>query len=170
MLRVPPAPAPNPPRRLDHGIDDGGVASHSEIVVRAPDDDLTRGIFAAPGGIGRALGVPLEIGEHPVTALAMDSVEERMKMIVQRHHVFPRYLEQGLRILPRPRCGPRQYSLQFRLLRPSRCANSRIIETAMIGNSRTLRINGSFGMRSAIRRSLARTVAARRVAARRVAG
>src|ERR1700730_12707498 len=47
----------------------------------------------------------------------------------------PRYLEQGLTILPRPRFGPHQYSLQFPFLRPSRCANPCIIETAMIGNS-----------------------------------
>src|SRR5690348_17226374 len=43
----------------------------------------------------------------------------------------------------------------------SRFAKSCIIETATVGNSRTMRINGSFGMRSAIRRSLARTAAAR---------
>ena len=28
------------------------------------------------------------------------------KMMVQSHHVFPRYLEQGLTILPRPRLTP----------------------------------------------------------------
>jgi hypothetical protein len=52
------------------------MASHPEIVVRAPYHDLAAGTAAAPGGIGWALGVPLEIGEHPVTALAMDFVEE----------------------------------------------------------------------------------------------
>ena len=36
-----------------------------------------------------------------------------------------------------------------------------MIETAMFGNSRTMRMNGSFEMRSATRRSLARTVAVR---------
>ena len=64
------------PRRLDHRVDDSGMASHPEIVVRAPDHDLAVGTAAAPGGIGWALDVPLEIGEHPVTALAMDFVEE----------------------------------------------------------------------------------------------
>src|ERR1700730_12335127 len=46
-----------------------------------------------------------------------------------------RYLEQGLTILPRPRFGPANDSLQFPFLRPSRCANPCIIKTAMIGNS-----------------------------------
>src|SRR6266436_4598397 len=36
-----------------------------------------------------------------------------------------------------------------------------MIETAMVGNSRTMRMNGSFEMRKAMRRSLARTVALR---------
>jgi hypothetical protein len=53
-----------------------GWRSHPEIVVRAPYDDLARGTAAAPGGMGWTLGVPLEIGEHPVPALAMDFVEE----------------------------------------------------------------------------------------------
>jgi hypothetical protein len=63
-------------RRLDHGVDDSGMASHPEIVVRAPYHDIAGGTAAAPSGMGWSLGVPLEIGEHPVTALAMDFVEE----------------------------------------------------------------------------------------------
>ena len=69
-------PGAHPPRRLDHGIDDSGMTSHPEIVVRAPYHDVAGGTAAAPGRKGWALGVPLEIGEHPVTALAMDFVEE----------------------------------------------------------------------------------------------
>ena len=47
------------------------------------------------------------------------------------------------------------------LVASSRCASSCMIETAMFGNSRTMRMNGSLAMRSAIRRFLARTVAVR---------
>ena len=69
-------PGAHPPRRLDHGIDDGGMTSHPEIVVRTPYYDVAGGTAAAPGGMGWVLGVPLEIGEHAVPALAMDLVEE----------------------------------------------------------------------------------------------
>src|SRR5438270_11418588 len=64
----------HPPRRLDHGVDDSGMASHPEIVIRAPYHDLARGTAAAPGGTGWAHGMPLEIGEHPITAFATDFV------------------------------------------------------------------------------------------------
>jgi hypothetical protein len=37
-----------------------------------------------------------------------------MKMIVRCHHVFPPYLEQGLRILRRPRLGPVSTHCKFR--------------------------------------------------------
>jgi hypothetical protein len=66
----------HPQRGLDHGIDDSGIASHPEIVVPAPYNDVTGGTAAAPDGMGWALGVPLEIGEHPVTVPATDFVEE----------------------------------------------------------------------------------------------
>ena len=62
--------------RLDQGIDDSGMASHPEIVVRAPHHDLAVGTAAVPGGMGWAPRMPLEISEHPVTALAMNLVKE----------------------------------------------------------------------------------------------
>jgi hypothetical protein len=58
-----------------------------------------------------------------------------------------RYLEQGLTILFRLRFGSVSHSLHFPFLRPSRRANPCIIETTMIRNFRTTRINGSLGMR-----------------------
>src|SRR5437588_12422313 len=63
-------PGAHPPRGLDHRIDDSGMASHPEIVVRAPYHDVSGDTGAAPGSMGWALGMPLEIGEHAVTALA----------------------------------------------------------------------------------------------------
>src|SRR5438132_6794345 len=47
------------------------------------------------------------------------------------------------------------------LVESKRCASSRMIETAIAGNSRTMRMNGSFEMRNATTRPLARTVALR---------
>ena len=66
----------SPARGLDHGIDDSGVASHPEIVVRAPDDDPARAAATAPACIGWAVGAPLEIGENAIAALSTDFVEE----------------------------------------------------------------------------------------------
>src|SRR6516164_1909292 len=43
----------------------------------------------------------------------------------------------------------------------SRCASSRMIETAIFGNSRTMRMKGSLEIRKTMTRSLARTVALR---------
>ena len=58
-----PGAGAHPLRSLDHGIDDSGMASHPEIVVRAPYHDLAGGTAAAPGGIRRAGSVPLEINK-----------------------------------------------------------------------------------------------------------
>jgi hypothetical protein len=60
----------HPLRGLDHRIDDSRMTSHPEIVVRAGTP------ATAPGSIRRAAGVPLEIGENPVTALPTDFVKE----------------------------------------------------------------------------------------------
>ena len=47
------------------------------------------------------------------------------------------------------------------LVSSSRCASSRMIDTAIVGNSRTIRMNGSLAMRSATMRVFACTVAVR---------
>jgi len=70
-----------PLRRLDHGIDDEGVAAHPEIVVGAPYDDVAAVAAIAPPGIRRTRGVPLEIGENPIAALPANPVEVRLKMV-----------------------------------------------------------------------------------------
>jgi hypothetical protein len=51
------------------------MASHPEIVVRAPDDDLTSIIATAPSRKGRVVGVPLEIHEGTITAFPTHTVE-----------------------------------------------------------------------------------------------
>jgi hypothetical protein len=53
-----------------------GVASHPEIIVRAPNDDLAGTAAPVPGGVGWAVGLPLEIGRNAVAAFSMDAVEK----------------------------------------------------------------------------------------------
>src|SRR6266404_9131166 len=78
----------HPQYALDHRVDDRRVAPHTEIVVRAPDDDLAGIVATAPSGIGRALRVPLQIGENAIAAFPADTIEIRQKMVAQGHLVF----------------------------------------------------------------------------------
>ena len=56
----------HPHRGLDHRIDDRGVASHPEIIVRAPNNDLAGGAVVAPNGKGWAVGPPLQIDKGAI--------------------------------------------------------------------------------------------------------
>jgi hypothetical protein len=69
------SPGAHPPCGLGHGIDDSRMASHSEIVVRAPDDDLASIIATVPGGVGRPVSVPLKIGKNAIPAFPTHAVE-----------------------------------------------------------------------------------------------
>jgi len=69
------SPGTHPPCGLGHGIDDSGMASHPEIVVRAPDDDLASIIAVAPSGKGWAVRVSLEIDESAIAAFPTHAVE-----------------------------------------------------------------------------------------------
>jgi hypothetical protein len=51
------------------------MTAHSEIVVGAPHDDLAAVGAVAPTRIRRARGMPLEIGENAIAALAANPVE-----------------------------------------------------------------------------------------------
>jgi hypothetical protein len=51
------------------------VTAHPEIVVGAPYDDLAAVAPVAPPGIRRARGIPLQIGENAIAALAANLVE-----------------------------------------------------------------------------------------------
>jgi hypothetical protein len=57
------------------------MAAHPEIIVGAPYDDLAAGTAIAPACIGWARGIPLQIGENTIAALAANSVEVLMKMV-----------------------------------------------------------------------------------------
>src|SRR5205823_2973272 len=69
------SPGAHPPCGLGHGINDSGMASHPEIVVRAPDDHLASIIATAPGGKGWAVGMPLKIDESAIAAFPTHTVE-----------------------------------------------------------------------------------------------
>jgi hypothetical protein len=97
----------HPPRRLDHGIGDSGMASHPEIVVRAPHHEVAGGTAAAPGDMGECSACAAEIGEHPLTA-ARDGLRRGMN---ENDRAVSSGLSssslEGLRILPGPRfCHP----------------------------------------------------------------
>jgi hypothetical protein len=63
-------------RGLDHGIDDNGVASHAEIIVGAPNDDLAGTVTAAPAGVGRPSGLSLEIDKGAIAPFLSDAIEK----------------------------------------------------------------------------------------------
>jgi hypothetical protein len=46
------------------------VLTHAEVVVGAPDYDLARALRRVPDRMRKAAGDALEIGKHPVAALA----------------------------------------------------------------------------------------------------
>ena len=65
----------DPGRRLDHGADHLGVLSHPEVVIGAPDHDVTRPLRGMPHRVREPARDPLEVGENPVAPLIMQAVE-----------------------------------------------------------------------------------------------
>jgi hypothetical protein len=61
---------------LLHGGDDLLILAHAQIVVRAPDGNLTRIVgLVAVDGAGELAGDALQIGKHPVASLLPESVD-----------------------------------------------------------------------------------------------
>ncbi|OWK22723.1 hypothetical protein AJ87_44560 [Rhizobium yanglingense] len=60
-------------RSVNHGFDHLGMLSHTEIIVGAPDDDLPRSRWGAPGGEGKTSRDPLQIGKDAVSLLCMEA-------------------------------------------------------------------------------------------------
>lgn len=69
-----------PQRRLDHSSDDDRVASHPQIVVGAPDDDLAACAACMLRGVWPTVGLAFEVGESPIAVFATDVLEKCMKM------------------------------------------------------------------------------------------
>ena len=93
-------------RRLDARLDDVGVDAHAEIVVRAPDGDLTRRVlFArrAPQGEREAGGVALEVGEDAIALFALQAFDRFHKttLIIHRPSIPRRVRRVGRRRSPR---------------------------------------------------------------------
>src|SRR5580704_5512468 len=55
---------------LDHGADHFGVLAHAEIVIRAPDHDVSGPLRRMPHRMRKASGDPFEVGEDPIAPLA----------------------------------------------------------------------------------------------------
>src|SRR5262249_49939582 len=62
-------------RRLDHGTDDARMLPHAEVVVAAPHHDLARPVRRTPDRVGEASGDALQLDEHAVAPLVMQSIE-----------------------------------------------------------------------------------------------
>jgi hypothetical protein len=58
---------------------------HAEIVVGAPDHDLTRAGGRVPNSVGKAPGDALEIGKDPIAALVAQTVEGRREKLIVIH-------------------------------------------------------------------------------------
>jgi hypothetical protein len=55
-----------------HGREDGGVLSHTQVIVGAPHCDLARPAGVTMGGAGEGPGVTLQIGKYTVPSFAME--------------------------------------------------------------------------------------------------
>src|SRR5215467_785726 len=75
-------------RGLDHRIDNSWVASHTQIVVGAPDDNFAAPAVFVPSGIGWTVCVAFEISKNSVAFFISNSVEEPMKMSARSHDGF----------------------------------------------------------------------------------
>ena len=87
---------------VHHGADDARVLRHAEIVVGAPDHDVTRPLRRMPGHGGEAAHHTLEIGKNPVAPLLMQTIKGGGKEILVIHALCaffdcPRRSRQGPR-------------------------------------------------------------------------
>src|SRR6185369_3767753 len=58
-----------------HGFDDFRMLTHAEVIVRAPDDDIPHAVWAIPNGVGKLPGPALQIDEHAIALLALESAD-----------------------------------------------------------------------------------------------
>ena len=85
-------------RGVAHRRDHVRVAAHAEIIVRAPDRDISDAALVMPFGIRIGLGVALEIGKHAIAALRLELAEGAVKMCsICVHLVFSRISLPSLR-------------------------------------------------------------------------
>ena len=56
--------------RFVHGLQDGRVLTHAEIVIRAPDGDRARSTVGELRGLGKVATGPDDVGEDAIAPLA----------------------------------------------------------------------------------------------------
>ena len=62
------------------------MLAHAEIVFGAPDGDFPRLALMPPDRLRKLSCDPLQIGEHPVAALGMESLDRRGEMALVINH------------------------------------------------------------------------------------
>src|SRR5207248_4060823 len=73
-------------RGLDHGADHFRMLAHAEIVVGAPDHDITATLRRVPDRMREAARDPFEVGENAVAPLVMRAVEGVAEKFAVIHH------------------------------------------------------------------------------------
>jgi hypothetical protein len=73
---------------LDHGADDFRVLPHAEIIVGAPDDDVTPPLRGVPDRTRKPTRNALELGEHAVAPLIPQTGDRVSKKVVIVHQPF----------------------------------------------------------------------------------
>jgi hypothetical protein len=69
-----------------HRADHLRVLAHAQVIVRAPDHHVALAVRRMPDSVRKASGDPLEVGEHAVTPLVMQTRQRFGEVAVVIHH------------------------------------------------------------------------------------
>ena len=74
------------PQRLVHGLEDGGMLAHCEIVVGAPNGDIPFALRGDQGGFRKIAAATLDVGEFAITPLRPESGDGSAEYVVMHLH------------------------------------------------------------------------------------
>ena len=77
--------------RAMHGFDHGGVLTHAEIVIRAPDCDVLRTLLRLHDGTRKLARLPLEIGKDAIASFRLQRCERIGKKVLAVKHSITRH-------------------------------------------------------------------------------
>ena len=69
--------------RIRHGVQDGRVLTHSQIIVRTPYRDVPVATVKPVQSFGESPAATLQIGKNPIVALFLKAIELRSEKIVK---------------------------------------------------------------------------------------